>query len=139
MHRLLLPGRALVAEVAYQFPLLGVYADDGVPLTDEFVPTTVNVSELLVAVTWGRLRAFLMIHTQPEVHLSEESAHGVSTHLNSTLNECDGDPLCGLTRPLQAADRLTSRFVLHQLLDLLDDFRRFFPRAGDQHPPFGYD
>ena len=61
-------------QILNQFLLLGVHADDGVPLADEFVPTTANESELPVAITWKRRRVFLMIDTQPEGRLFEESA-----------------------------------------------------------------
>ena len=126
-------------KLLYQFPLLGVYADDGVPLADEFVPTTANESELPVVLTWRRRRAFLMIDTQPEVQLFEESAHGVSTHLNSTLSECAGDLLCRLARPLQAP--IGSPAVSYFISCLISAMTSgvFFPRAGGQHPPFGYD
>ncbi len=130
-------------KLLYQFPLLGVYADDGVPLADEFVPTTANESELPVVLTWRRRRAFLMIDTQPEIQLLEESAHGVSTHLSLAVIPRLASALAIFFVVLRVHFRppIGSPAVSYFISCLISAMTSgvFFPRAGGQHPPFGYD
>ena len=76
----------------------------------------------------------LVVDAQRESHLLEKPGDGPRADTGAELAQFGGD-LGGRTAcPLQAADRVASRLVVHQRFDVGDDFRRFFSVRGRPPP-----
>ena len=128
------PLGAGIAECADELLLLGVDADDrrvvgGAPLT-QFG----DVVELVVAVRVRGAGTLLVVDAQRESHLLEKPGDGPRADVGPELAQLGGDLGGGAACPLQATDRVAGRLVVHQVLDVGDDFRRFFS-AGGRPPP----
>ena len=90
--------------------------------------------ELVVAVRMRGAGTLLVVDAQRESHLLEKPGDGPRADAGAELAQFGGD-LGGRTAcPLQAADRVAGRLVVHQRFDVGDDFRRFFS-VGRRPPP----
>ena len=86
-----------------------------------------DVPELLVAPRMRSAGALLVVDAQRVAHRLEQSSDRLGADVDAEGTQFVRD-LGGRTAgPLQAADRVAGRLVLHQGLDAGDDFRRFFP------------
>ena len=77
------PRRAVVLEVADQFTLLGVDADDRQAAFGEPPTLLCDVPELFVAIRAGACRDALVVDAQPIVEVLEEAGHGPGTDLDA--------------------------------------------------------
>src|SRR5258708_14174904 len=77
-NRRAIPFGASVLEVADQFALLTVDADDGNALALEALPQRGNILELLIPVPTGVGGDLLPVNTQREIHLIKQARDGIS-------------------------------------------------------------
>ena len=114
------PGGTGVAEIANQFALFGIDADDGQTLALESVAQRGEVVELLVAIRTGSGGELLAIDAQRIIHLVEKAGHGVGGNRDAGLLEQFRDLLRGLARPTETGDGIARGVMLQQDLDTLD-------------------
>ena len=95
------PSRAVVLEIAHQFPLLGVDADDRQAAFGEPQALRGDVLELFVAVGTGAGRDALVIDTQPVAEVLEDAGDGPGTHLDVEGGQFLCDLLGGAARPAE--------------------------------------
>ena len=120
------PFGAAVFEVADQFALLTVDADDGEALTLEASPQRADMLELPIAVGAGVGGDLLSVDAQREIHLVEKASHRIGRDRDVDLLENRGDLLGRLASPLQPGDGIPGGVVLQKNLDGIDYFGRFF-------------
>src|SRR5574341_134908 len=125
-NRRAIPFGAGVFEVADQFALLAVDADDRKALSLEASPQRANMLELLIAVGTGGGGDLLAVDPQREIHLVEQAGDRIGRHRDIDLLQDFGDLLGCLPGPLQPGDGVSGRIVLQENLDGLDYFGRFF-------------
>jgi hypothetical protein len=128
------PFYAGVFEVANQFALLAVDADDGKALTLEAIPQRGNMLELLIPVGAGVGGDLLPIDAQRKIHLVEKARDGIGRNRNIDLLKKFCDRLRCLAGPLQPGDGISGGVVLQKNLDGIDYFGRFFS-TGLRPPP----
>jgi hypothetical protein len=107
-----IPAPTGVLEVAHQFPLLGVDADNGLAAALESVAKIADVEELLIAVGTGIGGNLLVIDAKRVAHLVEKAGYGSGAHDDAKVAQRHGDLLGRAARPLQAGDRIACRVVL---------------------------
>ena len=129
-----LPLAAGVLEVAHQFPLLGIDADDGIAVTAEATSQSGDVAELLVACGALPGSDLFAVHTEREVEFVEQPGDRACADPDAQPLQLPGDLGGRLVRPLPDAHRIASRIVLQQPLDLSDYLGRFFS-TGLRPPP----
>jgi len=130
--RSLSPGNAWILEESDEFFLLGVDGDHGEALVLESAPHVIDVDELTIALVTGVARAareFLVVDTQSVVKTVEKPRHGPGADVDVEIAQFGADLACGFSRPLQPGDGIARGGGQHQLLDLGDDFGRFFSTA----------
>ena len=121
-----IPFDAGVFEVANQFALLAIDADDGKALTLEAIAQRGNMLELLIPEGAGVGGDLLPIDAQREIHLVEKARDGIRRNRNVDLLKKFCDRLGRLAGPLQSGDRISGGIVLQKNLDGIDYFGRFF-------------
>jgi hypothetical protein len=129
-----LPLPAAVVEVAHQFPLPGIDADNGIALTAETPSQSGNVAKLLVACRAVPLADLFAVDAKREVQFVEQPGNGASADPDAQPMPLRGDPGRCLVRPSLTAHRIASRIVFQQFLDLRDHLGRFFS-IGLRPPP----
>jgi len=129
------PFGAAVFEVADQFALLTVDADDGEALSLEASPQRADMLELLIAVRAGVGGDLLAVDAQREIHLIEKTSHRIGRGRDIDLLEHLRDLLGRLASPLQPGDGIPGGVVLQQNLDGLDYFGRIFSTRLRPAPP----
>jgi len=108
------PTAAGIAEIANQFALLGIHADDGQVTALEAVTQIGEIFELEIpirAVTGGDL---FVIHAQRIPHLIEQPRDGVGADADAELAQFLGDSGGGAARPPQACHGVAGGVVLQQ-------------------------
>ena len=120
------PLGAGIAERADEFLFLGVNADDRCVLDGAALAQFGDVLELVVAVRMRGASTLLVVDPQRESHLLEDSGDGPRADVGTELAQFGGDLGGRATCPLQAAERVAGRLVVHQSFYVGDDFRRFF-------------
>ena len=128
------PLGAGVFEVANEFLLLGIDTDDGQASVDKSLSLLTDVKELLVTHRVFGGRDLLAVYAKLEVHLFEQTPHGVLAHRDSPSGEFCGDLARRAPAPLHARDGVSGSIVTHQFFDSGDDFGRFFS-SGLRPPP----
>ena len=127
-------------ERADEFLFLGVDADDRCVLDGAARAQFGDVLELVVAVRMRGASTLLVVDPQRESHLLEEPGDGPRADVGTELAQFGGDLGGRAAGPLQAAERVAGRLVVHQGFDVGDDFRRFFrrrtPAACAPHPVY---
>src|SRR5574341_435498 len=98
-------AKAGVFEVADQFALLAVDADDRKALSFEASPQRANMLELLIAVGAGVGGDLLAVDAQREIHLVQKASDRVGRHRDMDLLKDLGDLLGRLPGPLQPGGR----------------------------------
>ena len=86
-NRRAIPFGAGVFEIADQFALLAIDADDGKTLTLEASPQRGNMLELLIAVGAGVGGDLLAVDAQREIHLVKKASDGIGRNRNVDLLE----------------------------------------------------
>src|SRR5450755_880969 len=120
-----IPLGAGALEVTHHFPLLGVGADDGIPLLTETLTQFADVGELRLAqrVSGADL---LAVDAERKAKLVEEPGNRARTDPNAQAVQLGCDLGGRLAGPLQTADGVARRVVLQKPLDLPQDSGRFF-------------
>lgn len=108
-----LPGGAGILEVADQFALLGIDADDGQTPPLELVTEPGDVIELLLAMRAARGGQLLAIEAKRVVH-------GVRRDGDTGWVEQFRDPLRGFASPTPTGDGIAGGVLLQQELDGLN-------------------
>ena len=72
-----IPFGSSVLEIADQFPLLAIDADNGKTLSLEASPQRANILELLIAVRAGVGGDLLAVDAQREIHLVQETSYRI--------------------------------------------------------------
>ena len=130
----LAPAGAMILEVANEFALLGIHADDGRMSPAEAMTHVGNVVELEIAVCTGFGRQRLDVDSEGVIHIVQQPSDGIRRHADAIAAErfCDFD---GCTpRPLQAGYRIASGIVVQQVLQTCNYCGRFFS-VGVRPPP----
>jgi hypothetical protein len=112
-----IPTRSGVLEVADQFALLGVDANDRQAAALEALPKITQVEELIIAIGADVGGEFLVIDAQGIAHLMEEAGYGVGTNDNTEVAQSHGNLVGSSPGPLQASDGIASRIVFEKELD----------------------
>ncbi len=116
-------------------PFLRVDADDGAPLASESSAGTPDPLELPITIRGAGGGDRLLVDVKTEVECLEQPPDGAGGDPDTEATQLLADLLGGLAGPLDAADRISRRVILQQLLDLGDYPGRFF--STDLRPPPG--
>ena len=111
------PCGALVLEVADQFALFGIDADDGQAALGELGVLLGDVLKLLVAVWAGACRDALVVDAQPVVEILEDAGDGPGTDLDVEGGEFCCDLLGGAAGPADTGDWIAGNIVLQGRFD----------------------
>ena len=128
------PSGAVVLEIADQFPLLGVDADDRQAAFGEPQALRRDMLELFVAIRTGAGRDALVIDPQPVAEVLEDAGDGPGTHLDVEGGQLLCDLLGGPARPAATGDGIAGDIVLECRFDGGDHLGRFFS-TGWRPPP----
>jgi hypothetical protein len=120
------PARSSILEIADQFALLGIDANDGETAALESVSKIAEVEELIIAIGTAVGGDFLVIDAEGIAHLMEETGHGVGADDDIEVTQRHGNLGCRSPRPLQTGDGITGGVVFEQKLDQCDDVGGFF-------------
>jgi hypothetical protein len=106
-----------VLEVADQFALFGIDANDGKAAALE-APTKIReVEELIITIGTVVGGKFLAIDAQGIAHLMEKASDGVGTDDHTEVAQSQGDLVGSSPGPLQARDRIAGGIVFEEKLD----------------------
>ncbi len=129
-----IPARAGIFEIADQFALFGIDADDGYAAALEAMPKITQVEELIVAIRTVVGGAFLVIDPKRIAHLMKEPGDGVGTDDDTEVTQRQGNLVGSSSGPLQPSDGIAGGVVFEQKLDQRDDVGGFFS-TGLRPPP----
>jgi len=124
-----IPARAGILEIADQFALLGIDANDGQTAALEALPKISEVEELIIAIGTMVGGDLLLIEPQRIAHLAKETRDGVGTDDDAEVAEGDGYLISSSPGPLEPSDRIAGSIVFEQKLDQRDYFGVFFSVA----------
>jgi len=130
----LTPAGARILEVANEFALLGIHADDGRMSLAEAMAHVSNVVELEIAVCTGFGRHRLDVDSEGVIHIVQQASDGIGGHADAITGQrfCD---FSGRTpRPLQAGYRIAGSIIVQQVLQTRNYWGRFFS-VGVRPPP----
>src|SRR4030095_16849620 len=131
---LLAPNPSRILEVADQFFLLRIDADDRQAALEELFFLLCHIGELLIAL-WAIDRERLCTGMQSLAPLVHESAQGVGTDLDIQVDQFSGDLAQAFSRPQSTpAHRIAGRILLQQADQPLQDIGRFFSARGRPAP-----
>ena len=108
------PATARIAEVADQFALLGIDADDGQVAALEAAAKFGEIFELEIAVRTGVRGDLLVIDAQRIAHLPEQACDGIGADTDAELMQFRGDSGRGAARPTQTGHGIAGGVVLQQ-------------------------
>ena len=128
------PACSRIIEIADQFALLGIDANDGMTTTLELVPQVADVEELLVAVGTVVGGEFLVIDAQRITHPMEKTGHRIGADDDTEVAQGHRHLGGRSSRPLQAGDGIPGGVVFEQELDQSDEVGGFFS-TGLRPPP----
>jgi len=114
------PLGTVIPEVANQFALFGVHADQGKPSPCKAGSQGGDMLELLIAMQAGIRGELLVIDVERVIHFVEEASHGGGGDSHAGLLEQLGDLFRRAARPPQPRDRVAGSVVLQQEFDGLD-------------------
>jgi hypothetical protein len=123
-----------ISEMADQFALFGIDANDRETTARESVAKVTEVEELMVAIGTVIGGKLFVIDAQRIAHLMKQAGDGAGAHLNPEVSERHGHLGGGSPRPLQAGDGIPGGIVLEQELDQGEDVGVFFS-TGLRPPP----
>ena len=106
-----IPTRSGVLEVADQFALLGVDANDRQAAALEALPKITQVEELIIAIGADVGGEFLVIDAQGIAHLMEEPSDSVGADDDAEVTQRHGDLVGSSPGPLQPSDGIAGRVV----------------------------
>ena len=129
-----IPARAEILEIADEFALLGIDANDGQTTALELLAKITEVEELMIAIGTMVSGKLLVIDPQRIAHLVEETRDGVGTDDDAEVAERDGYLIGSSTGPLEPSDRIAGGVVFEQKLDQCNYFGVFFS-VGLRPPP----
>jgi hypothetical protein len=129
-----IPAHSRILEIADQFALLGIHADDGMATTLESVSKIAKVEELIIAIGTVVGREFLVIDPKGIAHPMEKTGDGLGADDDPEVAQRHGNLLRGASGPLQPGDGIAGGVVFEQKLDQCDDVGDFFS-AGLRPPP----
>ena len=129
-----IPAHSGILEIADQFALLGIHADNGVATTLESVSKIAKVEELIVAIGTMVGGEFLVIDPQGIVHPMEKTGDGVGADDDTEVAQRHGNLLRSASGPLQPGDGIAGGVVFEQKLDQCNDVGGFFS-TGLRPPP----
>jgi hypothetical protein len=112
-----IPTRAGILEMADQFALLGVDANDGQATALESLPKITEVKELVIAIGTMVSGEGLVIDPERIAHFVEQTGDGVGTDDDTEVAQRQGDLICSSPGPLQPSDGITGGVVFEQELD----------------------
>lgn len=121
-----IPFRSRVLEVAHEFPLFGVDADDRQGMTLILRAQGRDIVELSIAVWAGVGGERLAINAQRVVHVVKEARDRVGRDGDRSLLQKTGDLAGCSTTPLQTGNWIACSVVCQEMLDERDYFGRFF-------------
>ena len=132
------PSRAVILEVANQFTLFGIDADDRRPRSANRRRWAAML-ELFVAVGTGASRDALVIDAQPVAEVLEDAGHGPGTDLDAESGQFSSDLLSGAARPADTGNGIAGDIVLECRFDGGDHLGAFFfhrvaPTTGAADP-----
>ena len=107
-----IPVGAGVLEVANQFALLAIDADDRKTLSLEACPQRADMLELPIAVGTGVGGDLLAVDAQRKIHLVQKTSDRIGRDGNVDLLQNLGDLLRRLAGPLQPRDGISGGVVL---------------------------
>jgi len=128
-----IPAHSGILEIADQFALLGIHADDGVATTQEPVSKIAEIEELIIAIGTVVGRELLVIDPQGIAHPMEETGDGVGADDDTEIAQRHSNLLGSASGPLQPCDGIAGGVVFEQKLDQYDDVGGFF--STDLRPP----
>jgi len=112
-----IPACAWIAEVANQFTLFGIHADDGQTMPLKPLAQIGEVEKLLIAM-WAEIsRNLLVIHTQGVSHRMEEAGDGIGADDDTEVCQRHGNLVGSSPGPLPPSDGIAGRVVFEQELD----------------------
>lgn len=126
------PCGTVVFKIADEFFLFGVNTDDGIASASEAFAHSGDMFKLTVAQCTVFCSAFagscylFVIYSHGIAQIPQKRRHRVGTHRYVQLAQLHCDVLRCLASPFQSGHWVASGFIFHQLMDPLDDFRRFF-------------
>ncbi len=129
-----IPAHSGILEIADQFALLGIHADDGVAPTLESVSKIAEIEELIIAIGTVVGRELLVIDPQGIAHLMEKTGDGVGADDDTEIAQRHSNLLGSASGPLQPCDGIAGGVVFEQKLDQYDDVGGFFS-TGLRPPP----
>lgn len=129
-----IPAYSGILEIADQFALLGIHADDGVAPTLESVPKIAEIEELIIAIGTMVGREFFVIDPKGIAHPMEKTGDGVGADDDTEVAQCHGNLLGRASGPLQPGDGIAGGVVFKQELDQCDNVGGFFS-TGLRPPP----
>ena len=121
-----IPTRTGILEVAGQFALFGVDANDGEAAAFEALTKIAEVEEPIITIGTVAGGEFLAIDAQGIAHLMEETSDGVRTDDNTEVTQRHGNLVGGSPGPLQPGEGIAGGVVFEQELDQRDDVGGFF-------------
>src|SRR5262249_1899122 len=133
--RLAPPAAAGVLEVADQFLLLAIHAEDGPATAEEVAPPPRQQPELAIPVGGVGAGQALAVGPQRVALLAQQPADGGAAGREAAAGQLVGQLLGGLVRPAKPVDRVAGRGVLEQFVQGRQDTGRFFSSRG--RPPPG--
>jgi len=133
------PTSTGISEMADEFVLLGIDANDGETAALESVAKVAEVAELMVAIGTMVGGKLLVIDAQRIAQVMEQAGDGVRAHPDPEVSERHGDLGGGSPRPLQAGDGIPGGIVFEQELDQGEEVGGFFPRVCGRRRPGGCD
>jgi len=123
------PLAADVLEVAHQFSLFGINADDGIAVPAEAASQSGDVAELLIACGALPGADLFAVYAERETEFVEQPRHRACADPDAQPFQLPGDLGGRLVCPSQAAHRIAGGIVLQESLDLRDYLGCFFPSA----------
>ena len=87
-----IPLGARILEVAYQFPFLGIHADNRVALSAESLAQLADVAELPISIGMAGAK-LLPVHAQGKVQLAEQAGDRACAYLNAKPAQLGGNAL----------------------------------------------
>src|SRR5215467_9892929 len=134
VQRLAPPVAPGLLEVANQFALLGIHADDRIASFKKLAALPRHVTHLPVPLRVLLLGQPLTIDAQNVTAVTQQAPNRIGTDSITTAPEFLAQFARGLARPFDPGDRIASRRVAQQFIQDLQDFRVFFSTAWRPPP-----
>lgn len=123
---IVIPTSTMVFEVADQFALFGIDADDGQVAPPKTLAQIGNVIELEISVGTGIGSDVLLVEAQRVIHRMQQAGNGVGRDGEAIATQQVGNLVGGAAGPFQASDGITGGVMFEKVFDDRDYFGRFF-------------